>query len=189
MSIQDKASLSPSDIRRKRRQRIFEMVLFAMLGALMFASKLAMEILPNIHLVGMFTILFTALFRVKALIPIYIFVFISGIYMGFSTWWIPYLYIWIVLWGMAMLIPKRTTPAICVVLYPVLCALHGFLFGTLYAPVYALIMNFSFKEMLSWIVVGLSFDAVHGISNLALGTLVMPLSTLMKRLLKGRYSF
>ena len=54
------------------KQRVFELVLFAMLGALMFCSKIIMEVLPNIHLLGMFTVTFTLVFRSKALIPIYV---------------------------------------------------------------------------------------------------------------------
>ena len=64
-----------------------------MLGTIMFTSKIAMEALPNIHLVGMLTIVYTLVFRTKALIPIYIYVLMNGVYSGFSLWWMPYLYI------------------------------------------------------------------------------------------------
>ena len=80
-----------------------------MLGALMFISKIIMELLPNIHLLGTFIMVYTLVFRRKALIPIYVFVLITGLYSGFATWWIPYLYIWAILWGFAMLLPKRLT--------------------------------------------------------------------------------
>ena len=53
-----------------------------------------MELLPNIHLLGMLTMVYTIVFRIKALIPIYVYVFLNGIFAGFSPWWIPYLYIW-----------------------------------------------------------------------------------------------
>ena len=65
---------------------IFEMVLFPMLGTLMFTSKILMEMLPNIHLLGMLTITYTLVFRFKALIPIYIYVFLNGLYSGFNMW-------------------------------------------------------------------------------------------------------
>ena len=67
------------------------MVLFAMLAALMFCSKKVMEGLPNIHLLGMFIMTFTVVFRKKALIPIYVYVFLDGLFGGFSMWWLPYL--------------------------------------------------------------------------------------------------
>ena len=35
-----------------------EITIFAMLGAVMYASKLLMEVAPNIHLLGVFTIAF-----------------------------------------------------------------------------------------------------------------------------------
>ena len=72
----------------------------------MFIGKLVMEGLPNIHPVAMFIMVFTIVYRAKALIPIGIFVVLTGVYGGFNLWWIPYLYIWAVLWGMTMLIPK-----------------------------------------------------------------------------------
>ena len=51
-----------------------ELTLFAMLGTLMYASKMIMEMFPNIHLLGVFTIAFTIVYRKKALYPIYIYV-------------------------------------------------------------------------------------------------------------------
>ena len=61
-------------------QMVFEACIFAMLGTLMFTSKIIMEVLPNIHLLGMLTMVYTVTFRTKALIPIYIYVLINGVY-------------------------------------------------------------------------------------------------------------
>ena len=63
-----------------------EMILFSLLGATMFVSKLITEALPNIHLLGLFIVSYTVVFRAKALIPIYVFVFLTGIYGGFTFW-------------------------------------------------------------------------------------------------------
>ncbi|MBO7292804.1 MAG: hypothetical protein J6V07_02600, partial [Clostridia bacterium] len=84
---------------RRLSRRIFLLVVFAMLGSLMFCSKILMEVLPNIHLVGMLTVTYTVVFRARALIPLYIYVMLDGLFGGFSMWWYPYLYIWTVLWG------------------------------------------------------------------------------------------
>ena len=164
--------------------RIFEMVLFAMFAALMFTSKIIMEALPNIHLLGMLVMLCTVVFRVKALIPLYLYVIVQGIYAGFAQWWLPYLYVWTVLWGMTMLIPKNIPKKIAVFVYPAVCALHGFAFGIIYAPGQALIYGLDFKGMLIWISMGIYFDIIHGISNIFTGMLILPLSELLKRLLK-----
>ena len=49
---------------------LFQVVLFASFGTLMFISDIAMEVLPNIHLLAMFIVTFTVVYRVKALVPI-----------------------------------------------------------------------------------------------------------------------
>lgn len=160
------------------------MVLFAMFGALMFCSKVIMEALPNIHLLGMFTVVFTIIFRKKALIPIYVYVFLNGLYAGFTMWWVPYLYVWTVLWAVTMLLPQKMPKSVACVVYPIVCGLHGLAFGLLYAPVQALFFGLNFEQTVAWVVAGLPFDITHGIGNLAAGILIVPLSELLKKLLK-----
>lgn len=150
------------------------MAVFAMLGALMYASKMIMEVAPNVHLLGVFTIAFTVVYRKKALYPIYTYVLLNGIFCGFATWWIPYLYLWTLLWGAAMLLPERIPLKIKPLVYMLLCAAHGFLFGTLYAPAQALLYGLSFRGMIAWIVAGLPWDVVHGVSNFFCGILILP---------------
>lgn len=145
-----------------------------MLGAIMYVSKIIMEIAPNVHLLGVFTIAYTVVYRKKALYPIYIYVLLNGIFSGFAGWWIPYLYLWTILWGAVMLLPPTIPKRLRPVVYMVLCALHGFLFGTLYAPVHAILYGLSFEGMLAWIAAGLPWDLIHGVSNFFCGILVVP---------------
>ena len=165
-------------------KRIFELVLFSMLGALILASDIAMDALPNVHIVGMLTVALTAVFRVRALIPIYVYVFITGLVYGFSLWWVAYLYVWFILWCMAMLIPRRAPKVVKLVLYPTVAALHGLIFGALNAPLYAIVYNMGFDGMIAWIVSGLGFDIIHTVGNFAFGFLIYPVSELMKKMLK-----
>lgn len=158
-----------------------ETAIFSMLGTLMYCSKLIMEALPNIHLVGVLTIAYTVVYRRKALYPIYIFVLLQGIFGGFNLWWVPYLYIWTILWGLTMLLPKKMPTKIAPIVYTVVCSLHGFLFGVLYAPAQALFFGLDFKGMLAWIAAGAVFDTVHGVSNFLCGFLIVPIITLLKR--------
>lgn len=160
---------------------IKEIALFGMLGALMYASKMALEILPNVHLLAVFIMAETVVYRQKALYPIYTFVFITGLLNGFSIWWWPYLYIWTVLWGAGMLLPKEMPKKVAPVVYMAVCALHGFLYGTLYSPNQALMFHLDFKGMVSWIIAGLPYDAIHGVSNFFCALLVVPLITVMKQ--------
>lgn len=165
---------------------IKEIAIFGMLGGLMFASKLAMEAFPNIHLIGVFIVAITVVYRVKALYPIYIFVFVFGLFYGFNIWWLPYLYIWTVLWGAVMLLPKRMSPKVAPIVYMIVCGLHGFLYGTLYAPAQAIMFGFTFKQTVAWIIAGIPFDAIHGVSNLICGMLIVPLIKAMR--LADRYT-
>ena len=151
----------------------------------MYASKMIMEVAPNVHLLGVFTIAFTVVYRKKALYPIYIYVLLNGIFCGFATWWIPYLYLWAVLWGATMLLPKRIPEKIRPLVYMLLCAAHGFLFGTLYAPAQALLYGLSFQKMVAWIISGLPWDFVHGVSNFFCGILIVPIVKILTFLEKN----
>ena len=153
-----------------------ETVIFAMLGALMFASDIAMEVLPNIHVVGVFIVCTTVVYRWKALYPLYIYVFLTGLYAGFSMWWVPYLYVWTVLWVGVMLLPRRMPKWLAPIVYMTVVGLHGLLFGVIYAPCQALLMGFSFEQTLAWIGAGFYFDMIHGISNFCLGVLIVPMT-------------
>lgn len=146
-----------------------------MLGALMYMSKWLMEFLPNIHLIGVIIVAITVVYRKKALYPIYIFVLITGLLNGFSSWWVPYLYIWTVLWGFTMLLPKKLPKKAEPIIYMVVCSLHGFLYGILYSPAQALMFGLDFKGTIAWIVAGFPFDITHGISNFLCGILIVPL--------------
>lgn len=167
--------------------RLWETVLFALLGALMFASKQVLEFLPNVHMLGMLTVLFTCLFRLKALIPVYVFVLLEGILAGFSIWWIPYLYIWAILVFATMLIPKHLKPIPFSVCLIAVCSLHGFLYGILYSPFQALAFGLSFKGTLAWIAAGIPYDVIHGVSNLFMGMLIYPIYIPTKRVIDKIY--
>lgn len=159
-----------------------ETAVFGMLGAVMYASKMIMEVAPNIHLLGVFTIAFTVVYRKKALYPIYVYVLLNGALSGFGTWWIPYLYIWTILWGITMLLPQKMSKKIKPLVYMVVCALHGFLYGVLYAPAQALLFGLSFEGTIAWIMAGLPFDIIHGVSNFFCGMLIMPIVSILRRL-------
>ena len=169
---------------KKVRLQVYEMCIFAMLGSIMFVSKILMEALPNIHLLGMFTMLYTVVYRKKALIPIYVYVFLNGVFSGFSMWWIPYLYLWAILWAVTMLLPVNMSKRTSYIVYPVVCALHGLAFGTLYAPAQAIMFHLNFKGMISWIIAGLPYDCIHCAGNFVAGFLIVPLSGVLNKLNK-----
>lgn len=166
----------------KTHKSIRNMIIFAMLAAVMFAGKMVFEALPNIHPVACLIMVYTVVYRKYALIPIYLFVFIFGLFYGFSTWWIPYLYIWTVLWVITMLLPQNMSAKVSMIVYPLVCCTFGLLYGTLYAPAQAILFGFDIKTTISWIISGLPFDFLHGVGNFAMGFLVYPLSKILKKL-------
>ena len=87
---------------------------------------------------------------------------------------------WTVLWGAVMFLPKHMPAKIQPVVYMAVCAAHGFLFGTLYAPAQALLYGLSFQGMIAWIVAGLPWDLIHGVSNFFCGILILPIVSMLR---------
>lgn len=167
----------------KTRTLLFRIALSAAFGVLMFWSDILMDALPNVHLLAMFIVTFTVVYRVWALLPIYVYVFLNGLFYGFTPTWIPYLYIWTVLWALAMLIPRKMHPVIAAVVYILVCGLHGIAFGTLYAPMQIILFfDRNWSMLPTWIIAGLPYDVIHCIGNLCAGTLVLPLVKVLMRL-------
>ncbi len=168
---------------------IKDTVVLGMMGPLLFVvGDLAFEMLPNIHLVGVLLVVITAVYRKWALVPLYLYVLLNGLWGGFSLWWVPYLYIWTILWGAVMCVPRRLPLKWQAGLCIGLCAAHGYLYGVLYAPAQALLFGLSFDATIAWIVAGLPFDLIHGTSNLIAGcVLVYPLLWLLRRLQSLRH--
>ena len=162
-----------------------ELAIFAMLGAVMYVSKIMMEWIPNVHLLGALIMAYTLVYRRKALYPIYVFVFLCGALGGFNAWWVPYLYVWTVLWAVTMLLPRNMSKRVSSIIYMVVCALHGFCFGILYAPAQAVMFGLSFEATLAWIASGFPFDVMHGVGNFFCGMLIVPIASLLKVLERG----
>lgn len=168
-------------MRNEKYKKLVDIIVFTMLGVIMFLSKLLMEFLPNFHLLGMLITAYTIVYRKDALKPIYIFVLISGLYYGFAIWWIAYLYIWAILWAAIMLLPKNMKPKFAVPVYMLISGLHGLLYGTLYAPAQAIFYGLDFKTTIAWIISGLPFDAMHAVGNVVTGILILPVVAALKK--------
>ncbi len=167
-----------------KRLKLVELVWCALLGALLLAGDLLMEALPNVHLVGVLLTVYTVVFRAKALFPLYVYVLLLGFTCGFATWWIPYLYIWLPLWGAVLLLPRNLPPRLGTVLYGSVCMLHGLSFGTLYAPAQVLLFHLPWEALPGWIAAGLIADSIHAAGNAALSVLIVPLITALRRAIR-----
>ena len=80
-----------------------------------------------------------------------------------------------------MLLPKNINPKVAPIIYMIVCALHGFLYGTLYAPAQALFFNLDFNGTIAWIIAGLPYDLIHGVSNFLCGILIVPIINILKK--------
>lgn len=166
----------------RRNGRLIKLVLFAMYAALLFVSKIAFESLPNIHPLSMLIMTFAVVYGFEALIPVAVYVVLLGLFNGFNLWWIPYLYLWPLQSIITALLPKKMSDRVAMVVYPVLCALFGFTFGALYAPVQALMFGYTPTQTVTWILMGIKFDVIHGVGNFFMGLLVLPLTKVLREL-------
>ena len=55
-----------------KRSKLVDLAIFAMLGTILFISKIIFEFLPNVHPIAMFIAVYTLVYRARALIPIYL---------------------------------------------------------------------------------------------------------------------
>ncbi len=180
---QNPAETPPRGRRKKALLTVYEIAVFGMLGALMMVSDLIMNIIPNVHLVGVMIVVLTVTYRWKALFPIYVYVLLIGLSEGIGTWWIPYLYVWTILWGMVMLLPRKMPKWLAPVVYAIVCGLHGFGFGFWWIPSQMVFMSFTLEQALVWWEFGFfTADIPHGIGNLVGSTLIVPLVTLIRKL-------
>ena len=171
--------------------RIFNMVLYTIFGVLLFISDIIFEVIPNVHGVALLICMITLVYRSRALIPIFIYIGLNAvsslvISFGYSFWWVPYLYIFPVLWLLVMIIPKKATIKTKVILCTVFSGIHGLLFGLMYLPYQVFMHNLNFERAMAWLVSGLVFDVVHMISNVAMCSLIYPLYKVLIRLEESR---
>jgi len=170
----------------KKRLSAREIAVFAMLGALMLVSKTLLEAVPNIHPVTMLLMVYTAVYRKKAIFPLVIYLVLDTLKWGIMTM-VPYFYIFPLCWLCTLLVPatlSNTKKQIC---YTVICTFFGIAFGTLYAPwqAFVFLKTFELSKIFAWIAAGFSYDLIHAAGNFAASFLILPLAELLIKLEKG----
>ena len=154
-----------------------EVVLFGVLGALTFALKMCMAVLPNIEPVSLLLLVFGAVFGIKALYPTYIYVTLEILYWGLGTWSINYLYTWPILVVAAILMKNVDSPWV----WAMASAVFGLMYGALCGIVDVFIGGVPYA-ISKW-VSGIPFDIAHCVGNFAMALLLfVPLRKLMTRL-------
>lgn len=158
-----------------------ELCLLALMGALMFASKVAMSFLPNIHLNAVLLILAAVFFSWRALYSVGVYVMLEGMIYGFGIWWISYLYVWPLLVVAAVLLRKNDSPLI----WAIVAGVHGLLFGAMCAIPYFFVGGWA--AAFAYWVSGIPFDLMHCAGNFVL-TLILykPLKKAISAVIRGR---
>lgn len=139
----------------RKRGKVLELTVFALLGALMFGAKMALSVIPNVEPVSLLILVYAAVFGRKALYPLYVYVMLEFLIWGLGLWNINYLYVWLVLLGLALAFKNMESPWG----WAILSGVFGLAFGLLCAPVYCVSGGWAFG--LSWWISGIPFDVVH----------------------------
>ena len=154
------------------------MTLFSVLGAMTFAAKYMMAVLPNIEPVSLCVMLFAVTLGKKAIYPISLYVMMEFLFYGIGSWNIMYLYIWGILALAAYLCRSMENP----LAWALLSGGFGLLFGAFCAPVDAVIGGRGYAVS-KWIS-GIPFDVAHCAGNFAMA---LVLFRPMRRLLEKQY--
>ena len=164
----------------KSRFTTRDVVIMALLIALLVVSKEALAFLPNIELVSLLIILYSLQFGKKTIFIIIAFILIEGLLYGFGTWWWAYLYTWPLLYILTRVLRKFTNP----LAFVILCGGFGLAFGFLCALVYLPISGP--QTAIAWFLAGLPYDVIHCVGNTIIAAvLFVPLRKAFKRLNSG----
>lgn len=136
-----------------------ELAELGMMIAALEAGKLALSSLPNVEIVTFLIIMFAAVYGLKSVIAVVVFVGVECLLWPVNLWSIMYLYIWPLLALLAYLCRRQST----VWFWSAFSALYGFCFGALCAIVY--IFTSGIHTAVTWWIAGIPFDLIHGFSN------------------------
>lgn len=148
----------------------------ALLSAILYVSKVALEFLPNIELVSLLVILYSLVFGWETILIVTVFNMFELIQWGFGTWWFSYLYVWPLLCVITMLLKKLIKEEF--VIWAIVSGVFGLIFGSLFAVFYLFVDR---GYALAYWISGLPWDVVHCVGNFVLMLLVgKPLYKLLK---------
>ena len=150
----------------------------ALLSAILYVSKVALEFLPNVELVSLLTVLYTLVFGKEAFLIVTVFNLFELIQWGFGTWWVSYLYVWPLLVLIILLLKKVIKEEFLI--WSVVSGLFGLIFGSLFAIVY---LPVDPAYALAYWISGLPWDVWHGVCNFVLMLVIgKPLYLLLKKI-------
>lgn len=150
----------------------------AVMAAILEVCKQILNPIPNVELISFLLVVFTLKFGPRrSIIAAWIFTGLEIFTWGPQLWVVFYIYTWPVL-ILAAHIFRRFDKAI---VFAVISGLFGLSFGGLSAITY--IITSGLKTAVAWWIAGLSYDAVHCISNFVIMlVLYTPVMRVIKRI-------
>lgn len=151
--------------------------------ALLEASKLALDMLPNVEVVTLLFIVYTIFFGRKTFLVAVGFTVMECFLKGFNVWSIMYLYIWPLL---IILVSVADRHKVGYVFYCILSGFFGLFFGLFCSIPYLFIGGWTMA--VTWWISGIPYDVIHCVSNFVLCLLLFkPLYAVMRKVTTEEY--
>ncbi len=145
--------------------------------AILEASKLALDLLPNIEIVTLLFIVYTIFYGRKTILVAIGFTAIECFLKGFNVWLFMYLYIWPLL---IIIVYYANRNKVGSGFYCILSGFFGLFFGMFCSIPYLFIGGWSMA--VTWWIAGIPYDIIHCVSNFFLCLLLFkPLCAIMRK--------
>ena len=168
----------------KRTLSAKQICALAIIGAIMFTSKVALSAFPNVNLNALIIILTTTYFGWKAIYSVDVYVLLEGLFYGFGLWWLSYLYTWPLLVIITMLIRKNKST----ILRATVAGLFGFAFGPLMYIGY-FVFSGGWGGFWGMWISGIPYDLTFAVSNfLSVIILYPPLSKVLSIIINTQFA-
>lgn len=150
----------------------------ALLSAILYVSKVALDVFPNVELVSLLTIIYTLVFGKEAFLIVTVFNLFQMVQWGIGSWLITYFYAWPLLCLITLLLKKWIKEEF--VVWSIVAGLFGLIFGGLFAIVY---IPVDVSYAITYWISGLPWDVWHAVWNFVLMLVLgKPLYRILKRL-------
>ena len=136
-----------------------QIVLAGLMGALLMVLKEALAPVPGVEPVSLLVILYALCLPAAAPWAIAVFVVLEFILYGFGLWSWMYLYIWFILYGIALLLHRMDSA----LGWALVSGAYGLAFGALCTPVYFITQGPG--GALAWWIAGIPTDIGHCLGN------------------------
>lgn len=140
-----------------------KMTRIALLSAILYVSKVALEAFPNVELISVLVLVYSLVFGAETFLIITVFNLFELIQWGFGSWWISYLYVWPLLCLSVLLLKKLVKEEFLI--WSVVAGCFGLIFGGLFAIAY---LPIDPSYALAYWISGLPWDVWHGVWNFVL---------------------